>query len=107
MIQLLPQLNILLAYQPVDFRKGIDGLIGLCRAQFDAELYYGTLFVFRNRRGTALKILTFDGVGKSKIAACSRCPIGSIIPFIKGTSERLDRRGGVTVLTYSLRERFS
>jgi transposase len=63
MIQLLPQLNILLAYQPVDFRKGIDGLIGLCRAQFDAELYDGTLFVFRNRRGTALKILAFDGVG--------------------------------------------
>ena len=63
MIQLLPQLKILLAYQPVDFRKGIDGLIGLCRAQFDAELYDGTLFVFRNRRGTALKVLTFDGVG--------------------------------------------
>lgn len=63
MIQLLPQLNILLACQPVDFRKGIDGLIGLCRSQFDAELYDGTLFVFRNRRGTALKILTFDGVG--------------------------------------------
>jgi transposase len=63
MIQLLPQLKILLACQPVDFRKGIDGLIGFCRAQFDAELYDGTLFVFRNHRGTALKVLTFDGVG--------------------------------------------
>ena len=60
MIQLLPQLKILLAYQPADFRNGIDGLIGLCRAQFDAELYDGTLFVFRNRRGTALKVLCFD-----------------------------------------------
>jgi hypothetical protein len=38
MIQLTPQLNILLAYQPADFRKEIDGLIALCRAQFDAEL---------------------------------------------------------------------
>jgi hypothetical protein len=63
MIQLLPQLNILLAYQPADFRKGIDGLIGLCRDHLDVEIYDGTLFVFRNRRGTALKILTFDGVG--------------------------------------------
>src|SRR5262249_56227592 len=63
MIQLLPQLNILLAYQPVDFRKGIDGLIGVCRDQLDTELYDGTLFVFRNRRGTALKILCFDGIG--------------------------------------------
>jgi transposase len=63
MIQLLPQLKILLAYQPVDFRKGLDGLIGLCRDHLDVEIYDGTLFVFRNRRGTALKILTFDGVG--------------------------------------------
>jgi transposase len=63
MIQLTPQLNILLAYQPVDFRKGLDSLIGLCRDQLEAELYDGTIFVFRNRRGTALKILTFDGVG--------------------------------------------
>ena len=63
MIQLLPQLRILLAYQPVDFRKGIDGLIGLCRSQLDVDVYDGTLFVFRNRRGTALKILCFDGLG--------------------------------------------
>ncbi len=63
MIQLTPQLNILLAYKPVDFRKGIDSLIGLCRDQLEAELYDGTLFVFRNRRGTALKVLCFDGVG--------------------------------------------
>ena len=63
MIQLLPQLKILLAYQPVDFRKGLDGLIGLCRDHLDLEIYDGTLFVFRNRRGTALKILAFDGVG--------------------------------------------
>ena len=63
MIQITPQLKILLAYQPVDFRKGIDGLIGLCRDQLDAEVYDGTLFVFRNRRGTALRIICFDGVG--------------------------------------------
>jgi hypothetical protein len=49
MIQLLPQLNILLAYQPVDFRNGLDGLIGLCRDHLDVEIYDGTLFVFRGR----------------------------------------------------------
>jgi hypothetical protein len=63
MIQLTPHLKILLAYQPADFRKGIDGLIALCSAQLNAEIYDGTLFVFRNRAGTALKILCFDGVG--------------------------------------------
>jgi transposase len=62
-IQLLPQLKIFLAYQPVDFRKGIDGLLSLCRHQLEANPYDGSIFVFRNRRGTALKILTFDGVG--------------------------------------------
>jgi hypothetical protein len=35
----------------------------LCRDHLNVEIYDGTLFVFRNRRGTALKILTFDGVG--------------------------------------------
>ncbi len=63
MIQLLPHLRILLAYQPVDFRKGIDGLIALCRNELASDVYQGDLYVFRNKRGTALKILAFDGVG--------------------------------------------
>jgi transposase len=63
MIQLLPQLKIFLAYQPVDFRKGIDGLVSLCRNELEADPYDGSAFVFRNRRGTALRILTFDGHG--------------------------------------------
>ena len=31
MLQLTPQSRIFLAVQPVDFRKGIDGLAALCR----------------------------------------------------------------------------
>jgi hypothetical protein len=31
MIQLIPQLRILLACKPIDFRKGIDGLVCLHR----------------------------------------------------------------------------
>ena len=31
MIQITPQMRILLAVEPVDFRKGIDGLAALCR----------------------------------------------------------------------------
>lgn len=63
MIQLVPQLRILLAYQPVDFRNGIDGLAALCKRELDSDAFDGSVFVFRNRRGTALKILTFDGHG--------------------------------------------
>ena len=31
MIQLTPQMRLLLAVEPVDFRKGIDGLVAVCR----------------------------------------------------------------------------
>ncbi len=63
MIQLVPQLRILLAYQPVDFRKGFDSLAALCRQQLHHDPMSGTLFVFRNHSGTALKLLVYDGQG--------------------------------------------
>jgi transposase len=62
-IQLVPQLRILLACRPVDFRCGIDGLAALCIREFAEDPFSGTLFVFRNRRGTALKLLCYDGLG--------------------------------------------
>lgn len=63
MIQLVPQLRILLACQPVDFRSGIDGLAALCKRELAEDPFSGALFVFRNRRGTALKLICYDGVG--------------------------------------------
>ena len=63
MIQLIPQLRILLACQPIDFRNGIDGLASLCQRVLEEDPFSGTLFVFRNRRSTALKLLCYDGIG--------------------------------------------
>ena len=63
MIQLVPQLKILLAVEPVDFRKGVDTLAAVCRHQLLQDPLSGALFVFRNRSGTALKLLVFDGSG--------------------------------------------
>jgi transposase len=63
MLQLTPQSRILLATEPVDFRKGIDGLAALCRHVLTQNPLSGTVFVFRNRAGTALKILMYDGQG--------------------------------------------
>jgi hypothetical protein len=34
MIQITPHMRILVAVEPVDFRKGIDGLAALCRQAF-------------------------------------------------------------------------
>jgi transposase len=63
MIQLTPHMRILVAVEPADFRKGIDGLAQLCRSRLSSDPFTGTVFVFRNRRGTAIRLLTFDGVG--------------------------------------------
>jgi transposase len=63
MLQLSPQTRILLATEPVDFRKGIDGLAAVCRRVLTEQPLSGTLFVFRNRAGTALKLLCYDGQG--------------------------------------------
>jgi transposase len=63
MIQLTPQMRILLAVDAADFRKGIDGLCGICRQKMQEDPFTGTVFVFRNRRGTAIKILAYDGQG--------------------------------------------
>lgn len=63
MIQLTAQMRILVAVASVDFRRGIDGLARICRAQLSVEPFAGTLFVFINRRRSAIKILAYDGQG--------------------------------------------
>lgn len=63
MIQITPQMRILLAVKPVDFRKGIDGLARICRQVLQLDPFAGYVFVFRNRRSTAIKVLMYDGQG--------------------------------------------
>jgi len=63
MIQITPHMRILLAVDPVDFRKGIDGLSGICRSLLKSDPFSGIVFVFRNRLKTSIKILIYDGQG--------------------------------------------
>ena len=63
MLQITPQMKILIAVAPADFRKGIDGLAALCKSSLDQDPFAGTVFVFRNRRATAIKVLVYDGQG--------------------------------------------
>ena len=63
MVQLTPQMRLLLAVEPVGFRKGIDGLVQVCRHRLNLDPISGALFVFSSRRRRALKILIYDGQG--------------------------------------------
>jgi transposase len=63
MIQLTPQMRLLVAIEPVDFRKGIDGLCAVCRKQLEQDPFSGTLFIFVNRSRQALRILAYDSQG--------------------------------------------
>lgn len=62
MIQISPSQPLILAVDAIDFRKGTDALIGLCRKYF-GDPFSGTVFAFRNQKGTAVKLLIYDGTG--------------------------------------------
>jgi len=70
MIQITPQMRIWLAVEPVDFRKGIDGLAQVCRQHLKIDPMAGALAVFSSRRRKTLKCLVFDGYGNTGIMGC-------------------------------------
>ena len=63
MIQIMPQMRVVVAVEPADFRRGIDGLARLCKEALKHDPFSGWVFVFRNRRATAVKVLVYDGQG--------------------------------------------
>jgi transposase len=74
--------RILVGCEPVDFRNGIDGLAALCRQRLEQDPMTGCVFVFRNRRGTAIKLLFYDGQG---FWICQkRMSTGTFGPWPKG-----------------------
>jgi len=63
MIQVTPQMRVLVAIDPVDFRRGIDGLSQVCRAVLLEDPMAGTMFVFRSRAAKSIKLLVYDTQG--------------------------------------------
>jgi transposase len=56
-------MRVIVAIEPVDGRRGIDGLAQVCRSVLDINPLDGALVVFRNRSGKSLRILAYDGQG--------------------------------------------
>ncbi len=63
MIQITAQMRVLVEIEPVDGRKGIDSLARLCQDKLAEDPFSGCVFVFRSRRGTAIRLLSYDGQG--------------------------------------------
>lgn len=61
MIQITPQMRVLVAIEPIDGRKGIDSIAALCRQRLDADPFSGCVFIFRTRSAVAIKVLVYDG----------------------------------------------
>jgi transposase len=62
-LQITPQMRILVALEAVDGRKGIDGLAQLCREKLSADPFSGWVFVFRSRSAKSIRLLVYDGQG--------------------------------------------
>ena len=63
MLQLTLHHRLLLAVNPVDFRRGIDGLAAACHLVLNEQPLSGTVCVFANRSRTVVKILVYGGHG--------------------------------------------
>jgi transposase len=54
---------VLVATQPVDFRKGMDGLAALAREKLGQDPFSGSVLVFRAKRADRIRLLFWDGSG--------------------------------------------
>jgi IS66 Orf2 like protein len=70
MIQITAQMRVLVAIEPVDGRRGIDSLARLCQEKLAEDPFSGCVFVFRSRRGTSIRLLTYDSCDVPDYVEC-------------------------------------
>lgn len=63
MLSLKKNVSIFVCKEPVDFRKGIDGLSAICKHDLGGDPRSGSLFLFCNRRKNSIRILVYDTDG--------------------------------------------
>jgi hypothetical protein len=73
MIQIAPQMRIMLAVAPADFRKGIDSLAAVCRKILKQDPFSGYIFV--NGQNQRKKAMAEMAQTHTKALKKSRLPI--------------------------------
>jgi len=61
MLTVNPTTRCFLYIEPIDGRKGIDGIGAIVRQKLNQNPMDGAWYLFKNRSGTILKILFYDG----------------------------------------------
>ena len=78
-----PGLRVMVASKPIDFRKGIDGLVALVTEVLAADPFAGDVFVFRAKRTDRIKLILWDGSGLCMVT--KRLEAGSFTwPSVQG-----------------------
>jgi transposase len=60
--------RVMVATQPVDFRKGAEGLAAVVREAMHADPFCGVVYVFRAKRADRVKLIFWDGTGLVLVA---------------------------------------
>jgi transposase len=63
MLTLPTSVRVFLAAEPIDLRRGHDGLVAIVRSEWRLNPFEGHLFVFLGRRLDRVKILVWDRNG--------------------------------------------
>ena len=63
MLSFTGSLKVYVALEPVDMRKGFEGLHAAVKETLQADVQSGALFAFTNKKRTRLKVLYWDGTG--------------------------------------------
>ena len=89
MIQVSPNATIYVVENPISFSSRLKGTLAICRDLLSIEPMDGCVTVFRNKAGTNLRIVFYDGDG---FWICEKA-------FSRGRMRDWARSGGVTQVT--------
>ncbi len=70
-IPVRPGLRVMVAAKPIDFRKGMDGLVAMVTEVLAADPFAGDVFIFRSKRTDRLKLIFWDKV--TLMVLCTLC----------------------------------